>query len=74
MPTPGETGSTLLTGFDAYSRPIDSSSEEAQQWFDQGMQLLYGFNHEEAIRSFREAAARDLDNPMPWWGIASCCG
>ena len=47
-----------------------TSSAEAQRWFDQGLQLLYGFNHDEAIRSFRRAAELDPTAAMPWWGVA----
>jgi len=60
----------LFDGVDRYHRPTSSSSEEAQRWFDQGMQLLYGFNHDEAIRSFEKAAALDPEFALPWWGIA----
>lgn len=37
---------------------------------DQGFQLVYGFNHDEGIRSFVHAAALSPDCPMAWWGIA----
>lgn len=72
-------GSTLYEGFDTYSRPIGivrggARAGEAQRWFDQGMVMVYGFNHEEAIRSFEEAAARDPKSPMPYWGIAHASG
>jgi tetratricopeptide (TPR) repeat protein len=60
----------LYEGVDRYHRPIRTSSEEAQRWFDQGLQLVYGFNHDEAIHSFRKAAELDPEAPMPWWGIA----
>ncbi len=70
----GSTGASLYTGVDRFSRPIQTNSREAQRWFDQGMQFLYGFNHDEAIRSFKEAAARDPDSPMPWWGVAYAHG
>lgn len=74
VPTPGATGSILYTGVDRYHFPITTDSAECQQWFDQGIQLVFGFNHLEAMRSFQEAAARDPDAPMPWWGIAYCWG
>ncbi|HWB19778.1 MAG TPA: hypothetical protein VG711_05720 [Phycisphaerales bacterium] len=61
-------------GFGAYSRPISTKSPEAQKWFDQGMQLLYGFNHDEAIRSFLQAAALDPDCAMAWWGASYAHG
>lgn len=67
---PGATGSKLLPGLDTYRFPITTDSEEAQRWFNQGMVLLYGFNHGEAIRSFTEAAALDPGAAMPWWGVA----
>lgn len=57
-----------------HTRPISTDSARAQRSFDQGLQLTYGFNHDEAVRSFRRAAERDPDAPMPWWGIAYCLG
>jgi tetratricopeptide (TPR) repeat protein len=42
--------------------------------FDQGVDLLFGFNHAEAIRSFREAARLDPDCAMCWWGVAYALG
>ena len=54
--------------------PISTSSESAQRYFDQGLRLVYAFNHEEAIRSFEEAAKLDPGAPMPYWGIALALG
>ena len=53
---------------------ISTSSELAQQYFDQGVRLTYGFNHEEAIRAFREAARIDSTCAMCYWGIAYASG
>src|SRR5262245_59155656 len=64
----------LYTGFGNYSRDITTNSPEAQTWFNQGMQLLYGFNHDEAIRSFTEAARLDPDCAMAWWGVSYAHG
>lgn len=61
-------------GFGNYTRDITTDSESAQRWFNQGMQLTYGFNHDEAVRSFEQAALADPDAAMPWWGIAYCQG
>lgn len=61
-------------GFGNYTRDITTDSAEAQRWFNQGMQLTYGFNHDEAVRSFEQAALADPDAAMPWWGIAYCQG
>ncbi len=68
------TGSKLLPGLDTYHFEITTDSPEAQAWFNQGLVLMYGFNHGEAIRSFREAAARDPEAAMPWWGVAYAHG
>src|SRR5688572_29743027 len=56
----------LYSGFGNYTRKVTTNSRDAQKWFDQGMQLLYGFNHDEAIRSFREAARLDPGCAMAW--------
>jgi tetratricopeptide (TPR) repeat protein len=53
---------------------IATKSSEAQQFFDQGLILLYGFNHDEAARYFRRAAELDPASPMPWWGLALSIG
>jgi tetratricopeptide (TPR) repeat protein len=73
-PQPGETKSKLVDGTTIHTLPITTESEEAQAWFNQGMLLLYGFNHGAARRSFTEAAARDPKAAMPWWGIAYAHG
>ncbi len=61
-------------GFSGYSRRITTRSPKAQAWFDQGIQLLYGFNHDEAIRSFERAAEIDPLCAMAWWGSAYARG
>src|SRR4029453_16101484 len=53
-----------------YSYKITTNSAEAQRWFDQGLRLVYGFNHHEAQRAFREAARLDPRCAMCYWGIA----
>jgi tetratricopeptide (TPR) repeat protein len=54
----------------SYSYKITTKSAEAQRWFDQGLRLVYGFNHHEAQRAFREAARLDPSCAMCFWGIA----
>ena len=73
-PADEEQSLRLYDGFGGYTREVTTSSTEAQRWFNQGMQLLYGFNHDEAIRSFRRAAALDPDCAMAWWGVAYAHG
>lgn len=50
--------------------PVSTRSPEAQHFFDQGLTLVYGFNHEGAYRSFRESARLDPTCAMAYWGIA----
>lgn len=57
-----------------HRHPIKTASMEAQQFFNQGMTLYYGFNNVEAIRSFKKAAALDPKAAMPHWGIAMALG
>lgn len=64
----------LYDGFDGFTRPISTSSPLAQRYSDHGLQWLYGFNDDEAIRCFREAARLDPDCAFAWWGVAYACG
>jgi len=61
-------------GFSGYARKVTTKSPEVQRWFDQGIQLLYGYNHDEAIRSFERGAALDPSCAMCWWGSAYARG
>jgi len=65
---------TLLPGMGNLHHPISTTNPEAQRFFDQGLTLIYAFNHEGATRSFRQAAELDPNSPMPWWGIALALG
>jgi len=65
---------TLDAGLIGVHHPIQTKSAEAQKFFDQGLTLIYAFNHEEAVRSFEKAAELDPDSPMPHWGIALALG
>jgi tetratricopeptide (TPR) repeat protein len=64
----------LLDGLSAHHRKVTTSNDLAQKYFDQGMRLLYAFNHEEAERAFREAARLDPNCAMAWWGVAYVLG
>ncbi len=59
-----------LQGLGAHARKVTTTSSEAQSSFDQGLALLFAFNHDEAIRSFRKATELDPSCPMAWWGLA----
>jgi len=56
------------------SRAITTASPEAQKYFDQGLAFMFGFNHDEAIRSFKRAAELDPGCAMAQWGIALANG
>jgi tetratricopeptide (TPR) repeat protein len=71
---PSARPAALVPGSGDCHRPIATSSSEAQKFFDQGLCLVYAFNHEEAIASFRKAAELDPKSPMPHWGIALADG
>src|SRR4051794_15658620 len=52
-------GAPVFQGLGGHKFSITTSSPESQAFFDQGVRLLFNFNHAEAIRSFREAARLD---------------
>jgi len=60
----------LYDSLGSYSYRITTASPDAQRWFDQGLRLVYAFNHHEAQRAFREAARLDPTCAMCFWGIA----
>ena len=65
---------TLRDDLAVYHRPIKTSSKEAQRWFDQGLVLYYGFNHDAAIACFKKVAELDPKCAMAWWGQAISAG
>ena len=73
MPTP-PARTALLANLGPYHRIIRTSNAQAQQFFDEGLTLLYGFNHEEAFASFARASTLDTLSPMPHWGMALSLG
>jgi tetratricopeptide (TPR) repeat protein len=64
----------LYTDLGSHHKRISTRVSAAQQYFDQGLRFLYGFNHAEAIRSFRRAAELDPSCAMCYWGIALAYG
>ena len=67
-------GVELHPGLGNYHHPITTKSAEAQTYFNQGLTLLYGFNHDEAARYFRHASELDPEAAMPYWGLALSIG
>ena len=64
----------LLDNLGDYHRRISSKSEEARAYFDQGLRLVYAFNHEEAQAAFQEAARIDPSCGICFWGAALTLG
>jgi len=58
----------------AYSSPVTTPSADAQRWFDRGLIWTYGYNHREAVASFRRAVEYDPACAMAHWGIAYAAG
>jgi tetratricopeptide (TPR) repeat protein len=67
-------GAQLLGDLGKVQRKVSTQSVEAQAFFDQGLALTYGFNHDEAARSFAHAAALDPGCALCFWGIAYTLG
>src|SRR5881296_2601707 len=69
-----EKPATLMTGLGSFHHAVSTTNAEAQKFFDQGFTLLYAFNHEAAVRSFKRAAELDPQMAMAYWGIALALG
>jgi tetratricopeptide (TPR) repeat protein len=57
-----------------HQHPITVKGEMGQKFFNQGLNLTYGFNHREAARAYREVARRDPEAAMAYWGHALVLG
>jgi tetratricopeptide (TPR) repeat protein len=65
---------TLEAGLGDINHPVTTNNADAQKFFNQGLAYLYGFNHEEAVKSFKQAAQLDPNLAMAYWGIALSMG
>lgn len=65
---------TLMSGIGNAHHPVSTSNPEAQKFFDQGLRLIYDFNHDEAARSFQRAAELDSKLAIAYWGVAEAVG
>jgi tetratricopeptide (TPR) repeat protein len=65
---------TLMPGLGNAHHPVSTSNPEAQQFFDQGLRLIYDFNHDEAARSFQRATELDPKLAIAYWGTAEAVG
>src|SRR2546421_3557150 len=66
--------SRLMPGLGDVHHPVSTKNRGAQQFFDQGLKLVYGFNHDEARRCFMRAAELDPKLAMAQWGVALTLG
>lgn len=64
----------LIKGLGNLHFAVKTSSQLAQKYFNQGLTLIYAFNHGESARSFRYAAKLDSSMAMAWWGYAMAIG
>src|SRR5712672_1383752 len=71
---PATKKATLMSGLGDLHHPVSTGNPEAQKFFDQGMRLIYAFNHEEAAGSFERAAELDTKMAMAYWGLAEAVG
>jgi len=70
----GTVTAPLLEGIGPLHMPISTEVPMAQKYFDQALTLAFGFNHAEAVRSFREAARQDPSCGICYWGVALALG
>src|SRR5580700_9447644 len=66
----------VFDGLGSLHHPVTTKTNStlAQHFFDQGLTLVYAFNHDEAADSFRQAAQLDPNLAMAYWGIALSLG
>ncbi len=73
-PNPGKIVPRIWPGYGDLRFEVSSNSLEAKQWANQGLRLVYAFNHPEAAVSFRKATEVDPNCAMCWWGLAFALG
>ncbi len=73
-PVPARDTVPLYSNLGSHHIAVSTKAVRAQQYFDQGMRLVYGFNHAEGIRAFTEATRLDPTCAMCYWGIALAYG
>jgi tetratricopeptide (TPR) repeat protein len=64
----------LMPGLGQHHHTISTKNFEAQRFFDQGLTLVFAFNHEEATRAFQRASELEPQSAMAFWGIALALG
>src|SRR6202040_2671696 len=64
----------LMPGLGEVHHPVSTKNRQAQEFFDQGLKLVFGFNHDEARKSFQRAAELDPNLAMAGWGVSLTLG
>lgn len=67
-------GAPLFDDLGSHGYAISTANPRSQQYFNQGLNLAYGFNHHEAVRAFTEGARLDPECAMCYWGHALALG
>ena len=75
-PHPADASTSPAPIFDLgrWHHTVTTASPEAQRYFDQGLNLTYGFNHAQAIAAFEQTAILDPECAMAYWGKALALG
>jgi tetratricopeptide (TPR) repeat protein len=68
------TTARILPGLGNLQYRITTPSAKAQEFFNQGIRLVYAFNHWEAIQAFRAVVKEDPNCAMGYWGLALAYG
>ena len=71
---PKKRTAVLLEGLGSIHHPVSTKNAEAQKFFDQGLRLVYAFNHDEAHLAFQRSAELDPGLAMAHWGMALAVG
>jgi tetratricopeptide (TPR) repeat protein len=76
FPTAGADGryAPVFPGWGHYHYAISTKIDSAQYYFDQGLSLYYGYHLTESLASFKEAALKDSNCVMAYWGQALAMG
>ncbi len=64
----------LLDGWGHYEMPVTTASDSAHIYFEQGINLYYGFHIIESLASFDKATKFDNGFAMGYWGKALAYG
>jgi hypothetical protein len=73
-PTGGAASGVMLPGFGDVAFAVDTSSKEAEAWFNHGLRLYHAFAHDEAKAAFARAAAADPSCSLCASGVALSLG